>query len=255
MTARGGDPNWPPEPLHVAVDVVAIALVTDGLQVLLVKRPYPPFDGAWALPGTFSRPDETLEDSPSRALLDKTGVRDVHLEQLATYDQPGRPGVPGRDPRGRVVSVAFLALLGPGAVRTVVADPAVAFFPVTGTPAPLAFDHDRMLRDALERLRAKTRYAPMAFALLPDEFTIPELQAAYEALLGEDLDERNFRRDLHNAGVIEPTGGTRSDGPGRPATLYRHRAGSFAVDAEERRLAERIARSGPRGPGDVPAGQ
>lgn len=250
-----GEPNWPPEPLHVAVDVVPIGLSPEGLQVLLVRRPYPPFEGYFALPGTFSRPDETLEDSPSRALLDKTGVRDVHLEQLATYDQPTRPGVPGRDPRGRVVSVAFLALLGPAAVRTVTTDPTVAFFPVANAPTPLAFDHDRMLRDAIERLRAKTRYAPMVFALLPDEFTIPELQSAYEALLGEVLDERNFRRDLHNADVIEPAGRTRSDGPGRPATLYRYRDGSFAVDAGERRLAERIARSGRGGPGDDADGQ
>lgn len=239
-----GDPNWPPEPLHVAVDVVPIGLREGALHVLLVRRPYPPFERSWALPGTFSRPDETLEDSPHRALRDKTGVRDVHLEQLATYDQPGRPGVPGRDPRGRVVSVAFLALLPPSALAMVRDDPDVALFDVGKVPTPMAFDHGRMLRDAIERLRAKARYAPMAFLLLPEEFTVPDLQEAYEALLGEELDERNFRRDLNNAGVIEATGGTRSDGPGRPATLYRYSRGSFAVDAEERRVAERIARSG-----------
>lgn len=249
------DPNWPPEPLHVAVDVVPIALRDGALSVLLVRRPYPPFEGAWALPGTFSRPDETLEDSPHRALRDKTGVDGVHLEQLATYDQPGGPGVPGRDPRGRVVSVAFLALLRPADVATVRDDPDVAWFAVGGVPGPLAFDHARMLKDAVERLRAKARYAPMAFMLLPEEFTIPDLREAYEALLGEDLDERNFRRDLHNAGVVEPTGGTRSDGPGRPATLYRYRRGGFAVDAGERRVAERIARSGGDDPGSQADGQ
>lgn len=238
------EPTWPPEPLHVAVDVVPIGLRAARLHVLLVRRPYPPFEGDWALPGTFSRPDETLDGSPHRALAEKTGLTDVHLEQLATYDQPGGAGVPGRDPRGRVVSVAFLALVRPDAMTAVPRDADAAWFPVDEVPEPLAFDHGRMLRDAIERLRAKTRYAPMAFLLLPEEFTIPDLQQAYEVLLGEDLDERNFRRDLNNAGVVEATGRTRSDGPGRPATLYRYRQGRFAVDPVERRLAARIARTG-----------
>lgn len=234
------EPAWPPEPLHVAVDVVALTILDDEVAVLLWRRPYPPFEGRWALPGTFSRQDETLDESPRRALAEKTGLQgDVHLEQLATYDLPARGDAPGRDPRGRVVSVAYLSL---------VRDPLIAdrtgvnWWPIGRVPAPLAFDHARMVTDAISRLQAKTRYAGLAFELLPSEFTLPELQEVYEVVLGESLDVRNFRRDLHAAGVIEETGRTRSDGPGRPARLYRRVPGRFAVDAGERRVAERIAR-------------
>jgi 8-oxo-dGTP diphosphatase len=240
MTASQ-EPLWPPEPLHVAVDVVLFTLTERRLVTLLWRRPYPPFADAWALPGTFSRPDETLEETPRRALVAKAGLQDVYLEQLATYDQPPRGDSPGRDPRGRVVSVAFLALVRDGVERTAPAD-AVRWFPVDEIPHPLAFDHDRILADAVTRLRAKTRYAPLAFQFVDDPFTLPELQTVYEAILGEDLDVRNFRRDLLSAGVIEETGATRREGPGRPAKLYRRRPGAFAVDPEERRVAERIER-------------
>lgn len=236
----GTEPHWPPEPLHVAVDVTVFTVIDRRLHALLLRRPYEPFEGSWALPGTFSRPDETLDESPRRALEDKVGITGVYLEQLATYDQPARSGAPGRDPRGRVVSVAFLALV---AAERLPRRDDVAWWPVEALPTPLAFDHERILTDGVQRLRAKTRYAPVAFQLLPEEFTLSELHAVYEAVLGEDLDVRNFRRDLHAAGVIEATGDTRSEGPGRPAKLYRYVPGTFAVDAGERRLAERIARS------------
>lgn len=235
------EPTWPPEPLHVAVDVVLCSVVADRLHALLLRRPYAPFEGDWSLPGSFSTPDETLDETARRALAGKTGVTDVWLEQLATFDQPERGDAPGRDPRGRVVSVAYLAL-GEQDVLTDSGDD-VAWWPVDDLPAPLAFDHERIVDVAVARLRAKTRYAPVAFELLPDEFTLPELQAVYEAVLGEDLDVRNFRRDLRDAGVIEETGATRSDGPGRPAKLYRSVPGAFAVDADERRVAERIHRT------------
>lgn len=238
----GIEPHWPPEPLHVAVDVTVFTVIERRLHALLLQRPYEPFEGAWALPGTFSRPDETLDESPRRALAEKAGITGVYLEQLATYDQPARPGAPGRDPRGRVVSVAFLALVA--AERLPDRDRGdVRWWPVDGLPRPLAFDHERILADGVQRLRAKTRYAPVAFQLLPEQFTLSELHAVYEAVLDEELDVRNFRRDLNTAGVIEPTGGTRSEGPGRPAKLHRYVPGTFAVDAGERRLAERIARS------------
>ena len=236
------EPAWPPEPLHVAVDVVGFTVRDGQVAVLLWRRPYPPFAGRWALPGTFSRQDETLDESPRRALAEKAGLtRGVYLEQLATYDLPPRGDVPGRDPRGRVVSVAHLALArDPRAIR---ADTeAVAWWPLDGLPEPLAFDHDRIVADGATRLQAKTRYAGLAFELLPDRFTLPELQEVYEVVLGESLDVRNFRRDLHAAGVLEATGETRAEGPGRPARLYRRVPGRFAVDAGERRVAERIAR-------------
>ncbi len=234
------EPTWPPEPLHVAVDVAAFTVRRGTLRTLLWRRPYEPFEGRWGLIGTFSRPDETLDDSPERALRSKAGLAGLYREQLATYDQPPQGRTPGRDPRGRVVSVAYLALAGPDRRGRPGDD--VTWWDLDEVPEPLAFDHGRILADAVARLRAKTRYAPLAFELLPGEFTLPELREVYEALLGEDLDVRNFRRDLRNAGVIEPTGRTVGDGPGRPAELYRHVGGSFAVDGTERRTAERIDR-------------
>lgn len=242
MSTAPSEPSWPPDPLYVAVDVAVLTVRDGGLAVLLYRRPYDPFEGRWALPGSFSRPGETLDRTAHRALEDKTGVTGVYLEQLATYDQPEQEGIPGRDPRGRVVSVAYLALIGDVEVEG--AEPAAArWWPAGQPPGPLAFDHDRILADAVARLRARTRYAPVAFQLLGPEFTLPELQAVYEAVLGEELDVRNFRRDLRAAGVIEPTGGQRAEGPGRPARLYRYVPGGFAVDAGERRLRERIART------------
>lgn len=243
MSDARTEPAWPPEPLHVAVDVVLFTIRDGGLAVLLWRRPYPPFAGLWALPGSFSRQDETLDESPRRALADKAGVTHAHVEQLATYDLPARGDAPGRDPRGRVVSVAYLALLQPAAVPDAT-DGEVAWWSPGDLPTPLAFDHERILGDAVARLQAKTRYAGLAFELLPDEFTLPEVQGAYEAVLGEALDVRNFRRDLHAAGVIEETGRTRAEGPGRPARLYRRVPGRFAVDAGERRVADQIAREG-----------
>lgn len=242
MTAQ--EPAWPPDPLHVAVDVVLFTIRGGELAVLLWRRPYPPFAGQWALLGTFSRQDETLDESPRRALVDKAGVRDAYMEQLATYDLPARGTAPGRDPRGRVVSVAYLGLLEADQAGATSRPRDVAWWSVDALPQPLAFDHARILADGLARLQAKTRYAGLAFELVPDEFTLSEIQAVYETILDEPLDVRNFRRDLHAAGVIEATGGERAEGPGRPARLYRRVPGRFAVDADERHIAERIAREG-----------
>lgn len=236
-----GEPTWPPERLYVAVDVTVFTILAGQLQVLLIRRPYEPFEGRWALPGSFSIPEETLDETARRALEEKTGTAGVWLEQLATYDQPEREHVPGRDPRGRVVSVAYLALID--AERAPEPDQReTGWWPVPGLPTPLAFDHERILADGVARLRAKTRYAPVAFQLLPEEFTLGELQEVYEAVVGEELDVRNFRRDVQAAGVVEETGRSRSEGPGRPARLYRYSEGAFAVDADERRIADLIER-------------
>ena len=232
------EPAWPPMPLHVAVDVVALALLDERLSVLLWRRPYAPFEGDWALPGTFSRPDEGLDASPRRALESKAGLTDVVMEQLATYDQPPRGSAPGRDPRGRVVSVAYLALV-PDESPVAESDD-LRWFPVDAVPAELAFDHGRILADGVERLQAKAHYSSLPLALLPEPVTLPEVHALYEAVLDQELDVRNFRRDLLAAGVLDETGETRAAGPGRPARLYRRRDGAFAVSAEERRVADRI---------------
>jgi ADP-ribose pyrophosphatase YjhB (NUDIX family) len=238
------EPAWPPDRLYAAVDVVVFTVEDRRLRVLLVRRPYEPFDGAWALPGAFGRTDEMLDETARRALEEKTGISGVWLEQLRTYDLPATAQAPGRDPRGRVISVAYLALIAARRAPHGDEHTAAGWWPVDALPGRLAFDHEAILDDGIARLRAKTRYAPVAFQLLGREFTLGELQAVYEAVVGGHLDVRNFRRDLRAAGVIEPTGATRHEGPGRPGQLYRYVPGSFAVDAEERRVAEQIARGG-----------
>ena len=228
-----------PLPLHVAVDIVVCTVLERRLRVLLVERRSDPCAGMWALPGGFTRPEESIDETARRTLAEQTGVAGVWLEQLATYDNPGGDDPGSREPRWRVVSVAYLALIDSGRVTDAGTEQS-RWWPVDALPGRLAFEHDSILADGVARLRAKTRYAPVAFQLLGGEFTIPELQTIYEAVVGEALDPRNFRRDLRNAGVIEPTGTTRKEGRGRPATLYRYVPGEFALDAVERRVAGQI---------------
>ncbi len=216
--------------LFVSTDVIIFALRDNDLQVLLIKRKYPPFEGTWAIPGGFVDVDESLEGAALRELEEETGVRDVYLEQLYTF------GDPGRDPRGRVITVAYFALV-----------PAVAIHPRAGDDAaearwwsvydlpPLAFDHADILAYAVQRLRYKLEYTAVGFELLPEIFTLSELQAAYEIILGERLDKRNFRRKILSAGVIEETGGYRTGGEGRPAKLYHFRDDAVA-EVKARRL-------------------
>lgn len=224
--------RWSPDPVHVAVDLTLFTVAEDTLRVLLHRRPYEPFADHWAVPGSFTRPGESLDETARRALHDKAGLRDVWLEQLATYDQATEPGAT------RVVSVVQLALVDAGS-----ATPAgeADWWPAAELPGRLAFGHDRFVDDGVARLRAKTRYAPVAFQLLGDAFTLADLHAVHEAVLGDELDVRNFRRDVLGSGTVEETGDVRRDGPGRPAKLYRHTAGQFSVDAGERRTARLIA--------------
>lgn len=205
---------------RVAVDVViftisAQAKVTSALEVLLVKRGIPPFRGRWAIPGGFVLPKESLEEAALRELQEETGVRDVYLEQLYTF------GDPGRDPRGRVISVAYFALIAADQ-RPIAAgsDAAEAqFWPMSALP-PLAFDHERILSYALSRLRNKLEYTTVGFQLLPATFTLFELQRVYEAILGRALDKRNFRRKLGLLSILTPLNEYRSSGR-RPAQLFR----------------------------------
>lgn len=225
--------EWRPDPVNLAVDLALLTVVDEELRVLLHRRPYAPAAGRWALPGSFTRPGESLDDTARRALRDKAGIEGAWLEQLATYDQATAPGTT------RVCAVVHLALLdAEGAAPAGEA----RWWPVGALPSPLAFGQDRFVADAVDRLRSKTRYAPIAFQLLGDAFTLAELQVVYEAVLGRELDVRNFRRDVIASGAVEETGEQRREGPGRPARVYRHRPGSFAVDASERRTAQRIAR-------------
>jgi len=220
--------------VQVAVDLVALTIRAEALQVLLVRRGIPPHKGRWALPGGFVLEDEDLDAAAHRELLEETGISG-HLEQVATY------GAPRRDPRGRVIAVAYLALLPASPTPTAGSDAADASWHPVATPsvgkpsigkpsigkpmARLAFDHDRILADGVERARAKLEYTPLATAFCPDEFTIAELRAVYEAVWGAPLDPRNFhRKATGTAGFVEPTGASTEGERGRPAQLFRRGA-------------------------------
>lgn len=228
-----GERRWSPDPVHVAVDLTLFTVVDGRLRVLLHRRPYAPWAGRWALPGSFTRPGESLDDTARRALHAKAGLREVWLEQLQTYDQATAEGAT------RVVSVVQLALVDADRAEP---EGEADWWPVDDLPAPLAFEHGRFVADGVARLRSKARYAPLAFQLLGEAFTLADLQVVYEAVLGDDLDVRNFRRDVLASGTVEETGAVRRAGPGRPAKLYRHTTGQFAVDGGERRTARLIAR-------------
>jgi len=202
--------------IQVTVDVVIFALRDGVLQVLLIQRGIPPFEGRWALPGGFVLEHESVDEAARRELEEETGVRDVYLEQLYTF------GEPNRDPRGRVVTVAYYALLTTDAATPVAGTDAGAaqWMPARRHP-PLAFDHDRILAYAIERLVNKLEYTTVGFKLLPRKFTLSQLQRVYEAVLGRTLDKRNFRRKIALLGVLRPLEEWVQDGPSRPAQLYR----------------------------------
>jgi len=201
----------------VAVDVVVFRLHEGRLKVLLINRRNPPFQRMWAIPGGFVGINESLEDAARRELEEETGVHDVYLEQLYTF------GAPNRDPRMRVISVVYYALIPQtqGDVRAGDDASQTEWYSVDSLP-PLAFDHTTILTYAVKRLRYKLEYADVAFRILPDKFTLSALQSAYEIILGVSLDKRNFRRKLLQADILEETNEYRT-GEGRPARLYRLR--------------------------------
>ncbi len=215
----------------LTVDVVIFTLRDERLQALLIQRANEPFAGMWALPGGFVHVDESLEEAALRELKEETGLDgEFYLEQLYTY------GEPQRDPRERVVTVAYFALIPSdqplhGEASSDAA--AARWFPVDALP-PLAFDHAEIVRYALRRLRYKLEYSAVGFELLPELFTLSELQRTYEIILGETLDKRNFRRRILQAGIIEPSQHMRT-GSGRPARLYRYRKDAIA-EVKTRRL-------------------
>ncbi|WP_068265254.1 NUDIX hydrolase [Janibacter limosus] len=205
-------------PVSVTVDLAILTVRSGELCVLLVRRGVPPFVGEWALPGGYVLPDEDLRAAADRELREETGLTDIHLEQLATY------GAPDRDPRGRTVTVAHLALTPDAPTPAAGTDAAEArWWPVAAALGTgLAFDHDEILRDGVERARAKLEYSSLGAAFCPPEFTVSQLREVYEAVWGERLDPRNFHRKVTKTpGFLEETGSSSSAEPGRPAKLYR----------------------------------
>ncbi|GAA2501024.1 NUDIX hydrolase [Streptomyces thermolineatus] len=223
-------------PFAVTVDLVVLTVREHALCALAVRRGEPPFQGCWALPGGFVRPEEDLAEAAARELAEETGLRaqqsgdagaagkEAHLEQLATY------GHPDRDPRMRVVSVAHLVLApdlpaprAGGDARSVRWAPVEELLGHAGQQAvPLAFDHAQILADGVERARSKIEYSSLATAFCPEEFTVGELRRVYEAVWGVALDPRNFHRKVTGTpGFLVPAGGTTTRQGGRPAQLFR----------------------------------
>ena len=200
----------------LTVDCVVFGLDEPDLKVLLIRRDLEPFRGKWALPGGFVHVDESLEDAAKRELREETGLEKVFLEQLYTY------GDLNRDPRERVVTVAYYALVRLSNHRVVAATDArdAAWFGVHDAPR-LAFDHDRILNAAYQRLQNKLRYEPIGFELLPRKFTLRQLQRLYEIILDRPLDKRNFRKKILGMDVLEELDEVETDVAHRAARLYR----------------------------------
>jgi 8-oxo-dGTP diphosphatase len=200
--------------LLVTVDIVLFTIRDRKLYLLLIKRLAKPFENRYALPGGFVHEDESVDAAAIRELREETGVDQVYLEQLYTF------GDPKRDPRGRVITVAYYALVPHNQSLQAGTDAAdAAWFPVTDLP-PLAFDHRKIVEYAHQRIRNKLDYTNVGFELLPDKFTLTELQLVHEAILGENLDKRNFRRKIIQKGIVKPTKEWRQTGR-KPAQLYR----------------------------------
>jgi 8-oxo-dGTP diphosphatase len=227
-TFAGGEPPAGYDPSQfpafaVTVDVVILTMADAKLQILLVRRGEEPFEGMWALPGGFKRPDETLDEAAKRELAGETGV-----EAASPLTQFGAYGDPGRDPRMNVVTIGYRAVLrdiGPIVAGTDAA--AASLIPVDDVlngNLELAFDHVRIVRDAVERLRLELEYTGVATAFVGNTFTLAELRSVYEAAWGVQLDAANFRRSiLAEDGWVIATGRRAQPGPsgGRPAELYR----------------------------------
>ena len=217
----------------LTVDCVVFGFDEGELLVLLIQRALEPFKGSWALPGGFVRVDETLDAAARRELAEEAGLEHVFLEQLYTF------GAVARDPRERVVSVAYYALVKMADHITRAATDAAdaRWFPVARAPT-LAFDHAEILAAALARLQGKVRYQPIGFALLPPKFTLSQLQHLYEAVLETGLDKRNFRKKVLGFGLLVPLRETQMAGRHRPAQLFRFDAEKYQKLARKGLLFE-----------------
>lgn len=226
--------------LLMTVDIACFALVERELKILLIRRRDEPFAGAWSLPGGPVGADEPLDEAGQRVLSDSTGLWGLYLEQLYTF------GDPGRDPRGRAISVAYYAILPPGAldghqrglargVRRAATES--GWFTVDQLPGPLAFDHGRIAAYARWRLAQKILYTPLAFYLLPESFTMADLRSVYESIVGERYDPSNFARQMMARWDLAPVPGTRDRRSKRPARLF-HYIGPREIEGGPDQLME-----------------
>ena len=199
----------------VTVDLVLFTVNENHLKVMLVKRAEEPFRNDWSLPGGFIKVGESLDDAAQRVLIEKTAVSDVYMEQLYTF------GEPKRDPRSRVITVAYIALIPwqslPQPESDKVTD--LTWLPVDHLPK-LAFDHKEIVNYAVKRLRAKVSYSNIVYGLMPKQFRLSELQSMYECIINDKLDKRNFRKRMLATGLLKETGKKDIAGAHRPAMLY-----------------------------------
>jgi len=212
------------EQTGVTVDLAVFTVHQDQLKALLVKRAEEPYAGEWSLPGGFLLKDETFEDAALRVMVEKTGVSDVYLEQLYTF------GKPDRDPRARIITVTYFALIlwknlfQPGSKKVI----DVAWVPVDELP-DLAFDHREILNFAVQRLRAKAGYSSIVYGLLPESFRLSDLQKIYEVIMGKKFDKRNFRKRMLGTGLLQETGKKDMVGAHRPAMLYQFKKRELVI--------------------------
>ncbi len=212
----------------LTVDCVVFGLDDEDLKVLLIQRDLEPYSGQWALPGGFVHVGESPEESARRELMEETGVRNVFLEQLYTF------GEANRDPREHIVTVAHYALVKLSSHKVQAATDArnAAWFAIDDMPS-LAFDHEKILKVALERLKNKVRYQPIGFELLPTKFTLRQLQHLYEKVLDRSIDKRNFRKKIMNMDILIELDEIETDVAHRAARLY-----SFDKKAYDRQVKQ-----------------
>jgi len=203
--------------IRLAVDAVVFGYdPKEGLSVLLIRRKFEPFQGTWAIPGGLVMEDESLEMAVERELTEETGITVNYLEQLYSF------GEPGRDPRNRVVTVAYYALVRESNFVLYASTDAeeAQWFNLKDLPE-LAFDHDKILKMAVERLKGKIAYEPIGFELLDEKFPFSELHKLYEAVYGIEIDRRNFKKKFLQLGILEELDEKVSQGKGRPGSLFR----------------------------------
>ena len=204
----------------VTTDCVIFGFNGERLQVLLIERGIEPYKGRWAFPGGFLKMDETAEEGALRELKEETGLESAYIEQLHTFSAPNR------DPRERVITIAYYALVKIQEVKGGDDAASARWFPLNDIPS-LAFDHDYMLRMATQRLREEIHFQPIGFELLPEKFTIKELQSLYEAILGISFDRRNFAKKMLHLGILIELDETIWPTPKREAKLYKFNADKY----------------------------
>ena len=214
MKKEKGEFTYPYPRPSVTTDCVIFGYDGKDLKLLLVERGIPPFKGMWALPGGYLQMDEDAIDGAKRELFEETGLREAYIEQFRTFSAVDR------DPRGRVITIAHLALVRISEVKGGDDAAKARWFPLKDVPQ-LAFDHDMILREAMKALRQKIHFEPVGFELLPDVFTMPQLQHLYESILDVRFDRRNFASKMLHLGILEDTGSREPGAPSRVPATYR----------------------------------